>query len=187
MSFFKLSFKFVESTTSITNDISSPETSLRRIPYPSVRKRNQIHYRSSPYHEQYHRSSESPDNNITIQKSHSPTENSSTVSSGNESDYDNNQSMDVKRPVNDTPNSNELTRTDDNIHNMTNSEQSDINKITSKDISHRANRIIQINTPATLDDSAPTSFQTLRKDSLTTRRLIDIRSHLLLNTTLDAT
>jgi hypothetical protein len=41
--------------------------------------------------------------------------------------------------------------------------------------------------PTTLDDSAPSNYMAYRKDPLTARKLLDIRSHLLLNTTLDAT
>ncbi|CAF4081333.1 unnamed protein product, partial [Rotaria sordida] len=119
------------------------------------------------------------DNNLII---------SSFGGSGNESDYDNNdQCMTVKIPVND----HKLIRIDDKTHienlNINNNQQSDTTTITSKDTSYRANRIISINPVATLDDSEPISFQPYRQDSITARRLLDIRSHLLLNTTLDAT
>lgn len=44
------------------------------------------------------------------------------------------------------------------------------------------------NNGTSLDDSAPTgNYPALRRDPLTARKLLDIRSHLLLNTTLDAT
>jgi hypothetical protein len=109
----------------------------------------------------------------------------------------------VKVPVNNILNSNELTRTDDLLlgdqneiifHNDTHFEnfninnnnlQSDISRISSTN--SRTNTITSINTPTILDDSAPSNFLAYHKDPLITRRLLDIRSHLLLNTTLDAT
>ncbi|CAF0977659.1 unnamed protein product [Rotaria sordida] len=188
-----------ESQPSIITDISSPESSLRRIPYPSVRKRNQTHYRSILHQQPYRQnkisndndiesSKSTDDNNITNRIIHSPIDDSLLFSSGNESDYDNNdQCMTVKIPVND----HKLIRIDDKTHienlNINNNQQSDTTTITSKDTSYRANRIISINPVATLDDSEPISFQPYRQDSITARRLLDIRSHLLLNTTLDAT
>jgi hypothetical protein len=66
-------------------------------------------------------------------------------------------------------------------------QQSDIIKISSKNSPHKANIIATISTTALLDDSAPSNFLAYRRDSLIARRLLDIRSHLLLNTTLDAT
>ncbi|CAF2015869.1 unnamed protein product [Rotaria magnacalcarata] len=189
----------IESTSSINNDMSSPESSLRRIPYPSVRKRNQILYRSPLHQQECLQNKISIDNDIdsiksnddnptTIRTKHSSIDNSSLASSGNESDYDNNnQCTAIKLPVNDISHSNELTRTNETTQ-QDNNEQSDTIKITSKDTLHRANKIISVNpTATTLDDSAPTSFQSLLQDPITTRRLLDIRSHLLLNTTLDAT
>ncbi|CAF3544760.1 unnamed protein product [Rotaria sp. Silwood1] len=190
-----------ESTSSMTIDLSPPASSLRRIPYPSVRKRNQIHHRSV-LHQQAHRrhkisndndieSSKSNDDNTIKRTTDSPIDDSLVFSSGNESDYDNNQCTTVKMPVNDHLNSDELTCTDNETHiensNVNNNQRSDIIRITSKDTPHRANKIMTINATATLEDSEPTSFQAYRKDSLITRRLLDIRSHLLLNTTLDAT
>ncbi|CAF4080538.1 unnamed protein product, partial [Adineta steineri] len=70
---------------------------------------------------------------------------------------------------------------DTHIENI-NNQQSDIIRITSTNSSNKTNI-------PTLNDSTSTSTNHLayRKDSLTSRRLIDIRSHLLLNTTLDAT
>ncbi|CAF2723674.1 unnamed protein product [Rotaria sp. Silwood2] len=191
----------IEPTSSITTDISSPESSLRRIPYPSVRKRNQTHYRSVLHQQAYRRYKIAKDNDIESLKSnddntinrtiHSPVDDSSLFSSGNESDYDNNQYTTIKIPVNDHINSDELTHTNNETHienlNVNNNQQSDIKTITSKDTPHRANKITTLNATATLDDSEPTSFQPYRKDPITTRRLLDIRSHLLLNTTLDAT
>ncbi|CAF1268531.1 unnamed protein product [Adineta ricciae] len=41
--------------------------------------------------------------------------------------------------------------------------------------------------PTKFDDTAPTNIIDYRKDPVTARKLFDIRSHLLLNTTLDAT
>ncbi|CAF4495249.1 unnamed protein product [Rotaria sp. Silwood1] len=190
-----------ESTSSMTIDLSPPASSLRRIPYPSVRKRNQIHHRSV-LHQQAHRrhkisndndieSSKSNDDNTIKRTTDSPIDDSLVFSSGNESDYDNNQCTTVKMPVNDHLNSDELTCTDNETHiensNVNNNQRSDIIRITSKDTPHRANKIMTINATATLEDSEPTSFQAYRRDSLITRRLLDIRSHLLLNTTLDAT
>ncbi|CAM4965944.1 unnamed protein product [Rotaria socialis] len=189
----------IESTSSINNEMPSPESSLRRIPYPSVRKRNQILYRSTPHQQEclqnrisidndIHSIKSNDDNTTTIRTNHSSIDNSSLVSSGNESDYDNNQCTAIKLPVNDISHSNELTRTNETTQ-QDNNEQSDTIKITSKDTLHRANKTISINptAAATLDDSAPTNFPSLLKDPIGTRRLLDIRSHLLLNTTLDAT
>lgn len=106
--------------------------------------------------------------------------------------------------MSDIQNSNELTRTDDLLLNdrneiiinnnnpienptTNNNQQSDITKITTKDTSHRTNITTSINPNPTLDDSSPSNFISYHKDPITTRRLLDIRSHLLLNTTLDAT
>ena len=135
----------------------------------------------------------------------SSDDNSSLFGSENESDYDNNYSMIAKIPVNHRLKPNELTRTDDLIlsdqneiilnndtHienlNVDNDHQSDIAKITSHDASHDSTIIRPINTAGTaLNDSAPSDIVACHKDSITARRLLDIRSHLLLNTTLDAT
>jgi hypothetical protein len=91
--------------------------------------------------------------------------------------------------VNNILNSDELLLGDQNeiiIHNDTQIEhlnQSSDNKLSS----NRPNLITSIHPTATLDDSAPPSFLAFHRDPLITRRLLDIRSHLLLNTTLDAT
>lgn len=54
---------------------------------------------------------------------------------------------------------------------------------------HRSNTltIMKPTKPTALDDSAPSKYVGFPKDPLTARKLLDIRSHLLLNTTLDAT
>jgi hypothetical protein len=133
--------------------------------------------------------------------------------SENESDYDNNQGTSdsylpstkfIQIPVNE---SDELTHTDDLLlgdqneiilNNDTHIDpripdlpidcvEHQNNKILSTNSPHRANIITSIKPTATLDDSASSNFVAYRKDSLTSRRLLDIRSHLLLNTTLDAT
>ena len=77
-----------------------------------------------------------------------------------------------------------ILHNDTHVENLT--QQSDI-ITTPISPPHRANIISPINTTAVLDDSAPSDFLAYRKDSLIARRLLDIRSHLLLNTTLDAT
>jgi len=69
-------------------------------------------------------------------------------------------------------------QSDNNIISSTNSRQSTLN--------HRTNNPTSTK-PTTLDDSAPMNIIEYRKDPLTARKLFDIRSHLLLNTTLDAT
>jgi hypothetical protein len=69
-------------------------------------------------------------------------------------------------------------KSDNNIISSTNSRQSTLN--------HRTNNPTSTK-PTTLDDSAPMNIIEYRKDPLTARKLFDIRSHLLLNTTLDAT
>ncbi len=79
----------------------------------------------------------------------------------------------------------------ENLNNNTNNQQSDniIKSLTNSP--HKTNLLTSINptttTTTTLDDSAPANFLGSHKDRLITRRLLDIRSHLLLNTTLDAT
>lgn len=76
-------------------------------------------------------------------------------------------------------------QSDNLIISSTNSPQSSVN--------HRTNNRMLIKptaaaaATANLDDSAPSTYIPYRKDPLTTRKLLDIRSHLLLNTTLDAT
>ncbi|CAF3708814.1 unnamed protein product [Adineta steineri] len=205
----------LESTSSVTGHITSPESVFRRTPFASVKKRNQTH--RLPYHQQLgHRRHRIFDEN-DIQSSthtiiydspkafheqklirtiHSLDDNPLFITSGHESDYDNNRSTTIQIPVNNFFHSNDLLRTDDlllgdqneiTLHNDThieniNNQQSDIIRITSTNSSNKTNI-------PTLNDSTSTSTNHLayRKDSLTSRRLIDIRSHLLLNTTLDAT
>ena len=75
---------------------------------------------------------------------------------------------------------------------LLNNPQSDNNTILSTNplqhsSNHRTNHFTSLRSTA-LDDSAPSTFNIpYRKDPLTARKLLDIRSHLLLNTTLDAT
>jgi hypothetical protein len=92
--------------------------------------------------------------------------------------------------VNNFLNSDELLLGDQNeiilnndTHIENNNQQSDNIKISLINSPHRTNLI----TTTILDDSAPPNFLAYQKDPLITRRLLDIRSHLLLNTTLDAT
>ena len=193
---------------------SSPESSLRRTPYASVKKRTQPH-RSSCQQQQGHRrhrifdendisssvrtnvydSPRSLDDQTSVRTLDSSDESPFLIASGNESDYDNNRSATGRQPVKKFLYSNELIRTDDlllgdqneiTLHNDTHIEnlhnqQSDITRISA------ASAPTRTNVPS-LDDSAPSpNLLAYRKDSLTSRRLIDIRSHLLLNTTLDAT
>jgi hypothetical protein len=76
--------------------------------------------------------------------------------------------------------------------NNNNNQQSDnklissTNSLQSPSSNHRINNRTSMK-PTTLDDSAPSNYIAYRKDPLTARKLLDIRSHLLLNTTLDAT
>lgn len=117
------------------------------------------------------------------------------IASGNESDYDNNRCTAVRKPVKKFLYSDELIRTDDLLL----GDQNEITLVNDTHIDNLHNQ--QSDTPRTsvasaatkinalpLDDSAPSAnLLAYRKESLTSRRLIDIRSHLLLNTTLDAT
>ena len=100
------------------------------------------------------------------------------------SDDDNDDVDDVdadENTIQSTINNNQ--QSDNLIISSTNSPQSSVN--------HRTNNrmLIKPTAPAatSLDDSAPSTYIPYRKDPLTTRKLLDIRSHLLLNTTLDAT
>ncbi|CAF1584908.1 unnamed protein product, partial [Adineta ricciae] len=212
-----------ETPSSLTGQTSSPspESSLRRTPYASVKKRTQLHRPScqqqqqqqqghrrhrifdendigSSVHLNVYDSPRSLDEQISLRTKHSCEDSPSLVASGNESDYDNNRSTTVRLPVNTFVCSNELIRTDDlllgdqneiTLHNDThiensNNQQSDIIRISSPSLT---NPSAKTNIPS-LDDSAPSpNLLAYRRDSLTSRRLIDIRSHLLLNTTLDAT
>lgn len=112
--------------------------------------------------------------------------------SGNESDYDNNQSPTIPSSTNHLFYSDELRLGDQNeiiLNNVTHFEhlnsQSDARRISLT----RTNRAPSLSPPSTFEDTPPppTNFLTYQKDPLITRRLLDIRSHLLLNTTLDAT
>lgn len=95
------------------------------------------------------------------------------------SDDENNDDIDAdENTIQSTINNNQ--QSDNLLISSTNSPQSSAN--------HRTNNRILIKpTASNLDDSAPSNFIAYRKDPLTTRKLLDIRSHLLLNTTLDAT
>ncbi|UJR36019.1 hypothetical protein I4U23_028758 [Adineta vaga] len=168
---------------------------------------------------------------------------SSFAGSGNESDYDNNQtsnnyanisrytssSRTNKIPVNDFNQSDELTRTDDlllgdqneivlnnnsnihsTIHNPDDDEidsteaRVDLSDDNDDDIRMTSNNNLQSDNQTIsstnsiqstssqqiatkLDNNTPTNIIDYRKDPVTARKLFDIRSHLLLNTTLDAT
>lgn len=94
---------------------------------------------------------------------------------------DNNDDVDAdENTIQSTINNNQ--QSDNLLISSTNSPQSSVN--------HRTNNRMLIKPTAaatSLDDSAPSNYIAYRKDPLTTRKLLDIRSHLLLNTTLDAT
>ncbi len=77
-------------------------------------------------------------------------------------------------------NNNNNPQSDNNVISSTNSLQASSNQRTNNRTSMKSTTII-------LDDSAPPNYTAYRKDPLTARKLLDIRSHLLLNTTLDAT
>jgi hypothetical protein len=127
---------------------------------------------------------------IIYELSKSTDDNPSLGTSGNESDYDNNQSPTVKIPVNHFLNSDELLLGDQNeiiLHNDTHFENLNNNQQSDNTKRSLTNFIPSVHPTPTLDDSAPSNFLTYHKDPLITRRLLDIRSHLLLNTTLDAT
>ncbi|CAF3057123.1 unnamed protein product [Rotaria sp. Silwood2] len=310
----------IESAPSNNTHMSSPESSLRRTPYPSVKKRNQshIHYRSGVGQQQQqqqnlfrrHRifnendlrcsthnvvydssKANSASTSTPIRRPIIPSDDNNVIvssfgGSGNESDYDNNQSNTdysnlskyfsstssskrlFKIPVNNLNRFNELTRTDDlllgdqneiilnnnsNIHSIitnnddnnnnnddddddddntddddedgvdkdhteahvelsddnddidgdentilstiiNNNPSSDNNIILSTNSrqpssNHRPNNVtfMKPTKTTTLDDSAPSKYVGYAKDPITARKLLDIRSHLLLNTTLDAT
>ncbi len=92
--------------------------------------------------------------------------------------------------MNNILNSDELLLGDQNeiiLHNDTKFEHLNQMSDNTKLSSNRSNIHSTTTTAATLDDSAPPSFLAFHRDPLITRRLLDIRSHLLLNTTLDAT
>ncbi|UJR10063.1 hypothetical protein I4U23_014285 [Adineta vaga] len=206
-----------ESSSSMIGRTTSPESSLRRTPFASVKKRTQPH--RPPYQQQQqghrrHRIFDENDTNSSIhinvydsprsindQTIRSSDDSPSLITSGNESDYDNNRSTTVRLPVIKYIYSDELIHTDDlllgdqneiTLHNDThienhNNQQSDTIKISSSSSLSSSTSSMKTNIPS-LDDSAPhPNLLAYRKDSLTSRRLIDIRSHLLLNTTLDAT
>ncbi len=91
--------------------------------------------------------------------------------------------------MNNILNSDELLLGDQNeiiLHNDTKFEHLNQMSDNTKLSSNRSN-IHSTTAAATLDDSAPSNFLAFHRDPLITRRLLDIRSHLLLNTTLDAT
>ena len=158
-----------DNQTIISLDLES--TSLRRTPFPSVKKRNQQNRKQKILHDNDHHSS-----THTI-ISQTP----SLVASGNDSDYDNNQSPTVQNnPVTTDLNSDELLLGDQNEIILTNDTHFDNLNQQSDNRSHQI-------PSATLDHNVPTNFLVYHKDPLITRRLLDIRSHLLLNTTLDAT
>ena len=160
---------FLESPSSIVSHKFSPESSLRRTPYASIKKRS---HRSHHQQQIYRRNKVLNDSSIN--------------NNGNESDYDNNQSMTVSIPVNKSFESDDQNDT----HSENQSQQSDIinsTTTTANSLSHKTNIISTINPTPVLEDSTSSNFLPYRKDSLITRRLLDIRSHLLLNTTLDAT
>lgn len=156
-------------------------SALRRTPFTSIKKRSrQKVLTTNDHHSSTH--------TIINQSSKSSEETAfSLVASGNESDYDNNQSPIVQSPVNDLLHPDDLVLGDQNeiiLHNDTHidNQQSD-----SKTKDHQQQQRKNLHPTATLDDSVPTNFLAYHQDPLIARRLLDIRSHLLLNTTLDAT
>jgi hypothetical protein len=102
------------------------------------------------------------------------------LSDDNDDDIDADENT-IQSTINFHTNNNQ--QSDNSIISSTNSLQSSTN--------HRSNNRTTTKPPSTttpsLDDSAPANYMGYRKDPLTTRKLLDIRSHLLLNTTLDAT
>ena len=281
----------IESIPTVDSHISSPESSLRRTPYPSVKKRSQIQppHRSGFQQQAFRRHRIFDENDLrssthnVVYDSSKPLNTTTTTTTtltinpirrgilssddnnmlltsfsgnGNESDYDNNQCNQdhsniskylssttttrlIKLPVNDLNQSNELTHTDDlllgdqneivlnNNHSnddgdedndnnearvdlsndnddidgdentiqstINNNQQSDNNIISSiNSLQTSSNQRINnnrtsIESTSTIDDNIPSNYITYRRDPLAARRLLDIRSHLLLNTTLDAT
>jgi hypothetical protein len=89
-------------------------------------------------------------------------------------------------------NDDDIDADENTIQSTINIQQSD-NNITSStnflpsSANHRSNNRMSPKPPSNIDDSAPSNYMAYRKDPLATRKLLDIRSHLLLNTTLDAT
>jgi hypothetical protein len=76
------------------------------------RDRARLPYIHSLTHTIIYDSSKSNDDNLTIRKINLHDDNLTLVGSGNESDYDNNQSMTVQISSNNLLNSNELIHTD---------------------------------------------------------------------------
>jgi hypothetical protein len=117
--------------------------------------------------------------------------------SNNENDDEDNDHTEARVDLSDD-NDDDIDADENTIQStiINNNQQSDNNVISSTNSfqpssNHRTTNMISMKptttTTNTLDDSAPPNYPSYRKDPLTTRKLIDIRSHLLLNTTLDAT
>ena len=107
----------------------------------------------------------------------------STQTDDNDDDENPEARVDLSEEEEINPNENTIqssSQSDNNIKSMTNSRQSSVDSRTSIKSPPTAAGV-------TLDDSAPSNYLAYRKDPLSTRKLLDIRSHLLLNTTLDAT
>jgi hypothetical protein len=117
--------------------------------------------------------------------------------SNNENDDEDNDHTEARVDLSDD-NDDDIDADENTIQStiINNNQQSDNNVISSTNSfqpssNHRTTNMISMKptttTTNTLDDSAPPNYPSYRKDPLTTRKLLDIRSHLLLNTTLDAT
>ena len=221
-----------------------PESSLRRTPFPSVKKRHQTHachragghqpQQAARRHRVYDETTLHSSTHTIIYDSSKPTINETNVlrarnslaESGNESDYDNNipSTKFHSMPSSTISDSNRLLRSDDlllgdqneiTLDNDTHIDlsvvgsresetsasdlfknhleyiplhptpQSDMSIRSTATASQRTNRMAAMKSSTTTtrsDETIP-----YRTDPLINRRLLDIRSHLLLNTTLDAT
>ncbi len=116
-----------------------------------------------------------------------------SINNNNNND-DDNDNTEARVDLSDDNDADDIDADENTINNNQQSDNNIISSTNSLQISsnHRSNNRNLIKpattTTSTLDDSAPPpNYIAYRKDPLTTRKLLDIRSHLLLNTTLDAT
>ena len=203
-----------ESDWFLLDPISSlPQSSLRRTPYPSVKRRHHCHtHQRLPSLQQPHRrqrvfdeiarrpsiptviydSSKSADHrHSTVRERQSSVDHQLFMAgSGNESDYDNNL---PSRPASAFVPSERLTREDDLL--LADQNEIILENNTPFETNHHPTRRqsdddqgMPLAEPARQENAIPIDdTSSYYKEPSLTRRLMDIRSHLLLNTTLDAT
>ena len=154
------------------NENQLDSTTVRRTPFTSIKKRSK--QKSSSVNDHH-----SSTHTIINQLSKSIEETASPIASGNESDYDNHrQSPTISNPVNTRLNADELTLGDQNEITLPNDTHIDNQQSDSNDKDQRT---------TTIDETVQPNFHSYHRDPLITKRLLDIRSHLLMNTALDAT